>query len=281
MKAVDVFNTMHYPGHGCTQLMYTLPEYSSVQYTVHTVHCVRCITSAIGVHCWCTSPPVQREVQCTLYTHSVSYLGNGCTLLMCTSPPVAPPRDLNVLTHSVVFVFHTFTVPSDEALNNNSLIVPGVYTHSMETIYLSLVDLNYLVVKPCIWKYKNSDKLRKGTVSIINFLIALCIKVSILRSAKPIRRASVRKLFDSKLKKSWSGEGQSYLIIWCPSGENVTQFTYEVCPRNSWMERIFLTRKKILTFSFFITIYVFTYLTIFYLFHYWLENIIILVLNDM
>ena len=47
------------------------------------------------------------------------FLGITWTLLMWTSPPAAPPRLLNVFWHSVVLVFHTFTVPSLEALNNN------------------------------------------------------------------------------------------------------------------------------------------------------------------
>ena len=46
------------------------------------------------------------------------FFGNKCTELTLTLPPADAPIDLNVLTHSVVFVFHTLTVPSDEALIN-------------------------------------------------------------------------------------------------------------------------------------------------------------------
>ena len=47
------------------------------------------------------------------------FFGRKCTLLTFTLPPAAdPPKDLNVLRHSVVFVFHIFTVPSEDPLNN-------------------------------------------------------------------------------------------------------------------------------------------------------------------
>ena len=46
------------------------------------------------------------------------FLGNKWTELTLTLPPAEAPIDLNVLIHSVVFVFQTFTVPSDEALIN-------------------------------------------------------------------------------------------------------------------------------------------------------------------
>ena len=48
--------------------------------------------------------------------------GRGWTLLMCTSPPVVPPSDLKVCAQSVVLVFHTFTVPSDEALRGRNTV---------------------------------------------------------------------------------------------------------------------------------------------------------------
>ena len=46
------------------------------------------------------------------------FFGNKWTELTLTLPPAEAPIDLNVLIHSVVFVFQTFTVPSDEALIN-------------------------------------------------------------------------------------------------------------------------------------------------------------------
>ena len=46
------------------------------------------------------------------------FFGNRWTELTLTLPPAEAPIDLNVLIHSVVFVFQTFTVPSDEALIN-------------------------------------------------------------------------------------------------------------------------------------------------------------------
>lgn len=51
------------------------------------------------------------------------FLGRKCTLLTFTLPPAAdPPKDLNVFRHSVVFVFHIFTVPSDDPLEENRYI---------------------------------------------------------------------------------------------------------------------------------------------------------------
>ncbi len=56
------------------------------------------------------------------------FFGNRCTLLTWMSPPaVELPRDLNVLMHSLVFVFHIFTVPSEEPLQARSVRATGYY----------------------------------------------------------------------------------------------------------------------------------------------------------
>ena len=77
--------------------------------------------------CWWVTCPcmfMMTTVLERLQTTNCSTLrGSGWMLWTVMSVPARPPRDLNVFRHSVLFMFHTFIVPSELALECHSYML--------------------------------------------------------------------------------------------------------------------------------------------------------------
>ena len=81
------------------------------------------------------------------------FFGKRWTLLTLTLPPAAdPPKDLKVFWHSVVFVFHIFTVPSEDALKSwrQILVLLESFCRYLHKV---VVNVGNIFIEYTLWYY--------------------------------------------------------------------------------------------------------------------------------